>query len=316
MTPFLAPHPPWKPRKAAEANRRWATQASSGVGRTAEVGIQRDRLGCAPRGWLKRNWPQIRRAVEWLLAKDTDSDGIIDGNQHNTLDTDWFGPVAWLSGEYLAALAAGAAMATEAGDTAFADRCRGILDAGRRSFVDRLFDGEYFVNRPDPKHPEAIKLFTGEIKKIAAAAEVDYGQEWLQRFSAFIGMLKLVGLCIGSFLLLATIFIISNTIKLTIYSRREEIEIMKLVGATNLSIRIPFFLEGITHGLLASLLSLSILYGGYKALVHKLIVDYSLFLGPLQLTFLPPQLMAALVLLGIALGIFGCAFSMGRFLKV
>jgi cell division transport system permease protein len=170
--------------------------------------------------------------------------------------------------------------------------------------------------KEEHKHPEAIKLFIGEIKKIAASAEVDYGQEWLQRFSSFIGMLKLVGLCIGSFLLLATIFIISNTIKLTIYSRREEIEIMKLVGATNLSIRIPFFLEGITQGLLASLLAIGILYGGYKALVHKLIVDYSLFLGPLQLTFLPPQLMAALVLLGIALGIFGCAFSMGRFLKV
>jgi cell division transport system permease protein len=166
------------------------------------------------------------------------------------------------------------------------------------------------------KNPEDLKAFIGEIKKITASADVDSGQEWLQRFSAFIGMLKLVGLCIGSLLLLATVCIISNTIKLTIYSRREEIEIMKLVGATNLSIRIPFFLEGITQGLLASLLAIGILYGGYKALVHKLLMDYSLFLGPMQLTFLPFSLMAALVLLGIALGIFGCAFSMGRFLKV
>ena len=188
----------------------------------------------------------------------------------------------------------------------------GLLEDLRDNPLPPSFEVEL---KEEHKHPEAIKLFTGEIKKIAASAEVDYGQEWLQRFSAFIGMLKLVGLSIGSFLLLATIFIISNTIKLTIYSRREEIEIMKLVGATNLSIRIPFFLEGIAQGLLASLLSLGILYGGYKALLHKLMVDYSLFLGPLQLTFLPPQLMAALVLLGIALGIFGCAFSMGRFLK-
>lgn len=189
----------------------------------------------------------------------------------------------------------------------------GLLDDLRDNPLPPSFEIEL---KEEHKNPEDLKAFIGEIKKIAASADVDYGQEWLQRFSAFIGMLKLVGLSIGSFLLLATVFIISNTIKLTIYSRREEIEIMKLVGATNLSIRIPFFLEGITQGLLASLLSLGILYGGYKALVHRLIIDYSLFLGPLKLTFLPYSLMGALILLGIALGIFGCAFSMGRFLKV
>jgi cell division transport system permease protein len=189
----------------------------------------------------------------------------------------------------------------------------GLLDDLRDNPLPPSFEIEL---KEEHKNPDALKAFIGEIKKITESADVDYGQEWLQRFSAFIGMLKLVGLSIGSFLLLATVFIISNTIKLTIYSRREEIEIMKLVGATNLSIRIPFFLEGITQGLLASLLSLGILYGGYKALVHRLIIDYSLFLGPLKLTFLPYSFMGALILLGIALGIFGCAFSMGRFLKV
>jgi len=189
----------------------------------------------------------------------------------------------------------------------------GLLDDLRDNPLPPSFEIEL---KEEHKHPDALKAFIGEIKKIAASADVDYGQEWLQRFSAFIGMLKLVGLSIGSFLLLATVFIISNTIRLTIYSRREEIEIMKLVGATNLSIRIPFFLEGIAQGLLASLLSLGMLYAGYKALVHKLVTDYSLFLGPMQLTFLPYSMTGALILLGIALGIFGCAFSMGRFLKV
>ncbi len=189
----------------------------------------------------------------------------------------------------------------------------GLLDDLRENPLPPSFEIELKEEHADP---EDLQAFISEVKKIAASAEVDYGQEWLQRFSAFISMLKLVGLSIGSFLLLATVFIISNTIRLTIYSRREEIEIMKLVGATNLSIRIPFFLEGIAQGLLASLLSLGILYAGYKALVHKLLTDYSLFLGPMQLTFLPYSLMGALVLLGITLGIFGCAFSMGRFLRV
>ena len=63
----------------------------------------------ADAAWLKRNWPGIKKATEWLIAKDGDGDGLIAGNQHNTLDTDWFGPVAWLSGLYLAALLAAAA---------------------------------------------------------------------------------------------------------------------------------------------------------------------------------------------------------------
>jgi len=165
-------------------------------------------------------------------------------------------------------------------------------------------------------NPQSISTFVKEVKKLESVSDVDYGQDWLSKFSAFISMIKLVGTGVGGFLLLATIFIISNTIKLTIYSRRDEIEIMKLVGATNLSIQIPFFLEGIAQGFLASLLSLGILYAGFKLLIYKITIDYSLYLGYVDLIFLPQKLFAALILLGIALGIFGCLFSMGRFLKV
>ena len=165
------------------------------------------------------------------------------------------------------------------------------------------------------QNPQSVKTFVAEVKGIDKVSDVEYGQEWLEKFSAFISMVKLVGTSIGCFLLLATVFIISNTIKLTIYSRREEIEIMKLVGATNFFIQIPFFLEGLIQGFSASLLSLGILYLGYKILISKIIIDYSLYLGSLDLTFLPQNLIIALLSLGILLGIFGYAFSMGRFLK-
>ena len=56
--------------------------------------------------FLRRSWPKIKKATQWLIRKDGNADGIIESNQHNTLDTDWFGPVAWLSGLYLAALGA------------------------------------------------------------------------------------------------------------------------------------------------------------------------------------------------------------------
>jgi uncharacterized protein (DUF608 family) len=122
--------------------------------------------------WLKRNWPGIKKALEWLIAKDGEGDGLITGHQHNTLDTDWFGPVAWLSGLYLAALRAGEEMAIVTGDAAFAARCRAIFAPGQRKLVAELFDGEYFINKPDPKRLDAINSGTGcHIDQV-------FGQSW------------------------------------------------------------------------------------------------------------------------------------------
>ncbi|HEV7924880.1 MAG TPA: GH116 family glycosyl-hydrolase, partial [Verrucomicrobiae bacterium] len=94
--------------------------------------------------FLNRTWPKIKLTMQWLIAKDGDGDGLIESNQHNTLDTDWFGPVAWLSGLYLAALSASAQMASEVGDAEFERQCRGILEIGPKNLVTQLFDGEYF----------------------------------------------------------------------------------------------------------------------------------------------------------------------------
>jgi uncharacterized protein (DUF608 family) len=122
--------------------------------------------------FLQRTWPKIKLATQWLIAKDGNGDGLIEGNQHNTLDTDWFGPVAWLSGLYLAALAAAAEMADECGDAAFARQCREILARGQKNFVAQLFDGDYFINKVDPKHLDAINSGTGcEIDQV-------FGQSW------------------------------------------------------------------------------------------------------------------------------------------
>lgn len=122
--------------------------------------------------FLKRNWRRIRRALECLLEQDANHDGLLEGAQHNTLDADWYGPVAWLSGLYLAALRAGEEMAKEVGDGDFAARARRIYDHGVRNLVSTLWGGEYFVNKPDPNHPEAINSGTGcEIDQV-------FGQSW------------------------------------------------------------------------------------------------------------------------------------------
>ena len=122
--------------------------------------------------FLRRNWPGIKRATEWLINKDANGDGIIESNQHNTLDADWFGPVAWLSGLYLAALRAAEEMAHETGDAAFAKRCREIFAKGQQRLVADLFDGEYFINNPDPRHADSINSGNGcEIDQVM-------GQSW------------------------------------------------------------------------------------------------------------------------------------------
>ena len=122
--------------------------------------------------FLKRNWPKIKLAVQWLIAKDADQDGLIESNQHNTLDSDWYGKVAWLSGLYLASLLGAAEMAEIVGDAGFAAQCRTILAGGRKQFVAELFDGEYFINKPDPNRPDAINSGTGcEIDQV-------FGQSW------------------------------------------------------------------------------------------------------------------------------------------
>jgi hypothetical protein len=132
----------------------------------------REHQASADAAFLGRVWPAVKHATEWLIRKDEDSDGLIASNQHNTLDTDWFGPVAWLSGLYLAALEAAAAMADEMNDAPFAETCRQIAARGRTNIVARLFDGEYFVNKPDPQHLDAINSGSGcEIDQVM-------GQSW------------------------------------------------------------------------------------------------------------------------------------------
>ncbi len=113
----------------------------------------REHLTAADDAYLKATWPRIRRSIEFLIGCDGDENGILEGEQYNTLDKAWFGAMAWISSFYIAALRAGEAMATDMKDTAFATRCRTIAERGSALLVKQLYNGEYFIHRPDPKHP-------------------------------------------------------------------------------------------------------------------------------------------------------------------
>ena len=92
--------------------------------------------------FLKRNWLNIRKAVEFLIRQDVNDDGVIEGRQHNTYDIDYYGPNTMVGSLYLAALRAAEEMAREMGDEDFAQRCQAIFQAGSRHTMDRLFNGE------------------------------------------------------------------------------------------------------------------------------------------------------------------------------
>jgi len=144
-------------RFRGEHNNHWAADGQAGC----ILRTYREHQMSPDDGFLRRVWPQAKKALEFLIREDADGDGILEGAQHNTLDADWYGPVAWLSGLYLAALRAGEEMARETGDDEFAARCRAISQAGRRGIVERLWGGDYFINILDPKNPEAINSGTG-----------------------------------------------------------------------------------------------------------------------------------------------------------
>jgi uncharacterized protein (DUF608 family) len=135
----------------AEAGRELAVDGQAGT----ILRVLREHQTAPDDAFLRRVWPRVKTALECLLARDPDQDGILSGPQYNTLDTPWYGAIPWLSSMYLAALRAGESMARELGDEDFAARCRRVLDAGAKTLVARLFDGERFVQELDPAHPES-----------------------------------------------------------------------------------------------------------------------------------------------------------------
>jgi len=137
--------------------------------------VYREHQMSADDAFLKRLWPKVKRSIEFLMTFDKDEDGIITGAQRHTLDAAWNGKISWTSSMYLGALAAGEAMAKEQGDDAFAQKCRDIIDRGQQNIVKELFDGEYFIHKPD--EPIGKRLNTN----IGCHIDQVLGQAWMSQ---------------------------------------------------------------------------------------------------------------------------------------
>lgn len=122
--------------------------------------------------FLRRHWPQIKSGFAPLFALDAQAEGILSGAQHNTLDSAWYGQIAWISGLYVAALQSGEAMANLMQDSAFSQQCRSRAEKGRALLARDFFKRGYFVNRVDPTKPETTNSGTG------CAIDQMFGQTW------------------------------------------------------------------------------------------------------------------------------------------
>lgn len=198
----------------------------------------------------------------------------------------------------------------------FKSRLRGqetLLEGVRPEILPTSFE---IALKRSSRDTQEVEAFVSVLKRIPGISEVQYGEEWVKRFNTFLNFMRLLGALLGSFLLIAVVFIVSNTIKLTIYARRDELEVMALVGATRFFIKAPFLIEGVIQGCVGSLIAMGLLLGLYEGFLHN--AGSFLTFNPTTsgLAFLPLEYVGGIVVTGIALGFIGSLTSLKRFINV
>lgn len=160
---------------------------------------------------------------------------------------------------------------------------------------------------------EDLSGFRQTYRDFAIIEDFAAGQDWVEKVLSIINTTKKIGLAIIVLLGFAGLSIISNTIRLTIFARRQEIEIMRLVGATNWFIRIPFLMEGILQGLIGALIAIGFLVIGYSFFQQQIINIFPELQLLNSFTELS-EIYLRIFFLGIALGFLGSIMSLRRFL--
>ncbi len=167
------------------------------------------------------------------------------------------------------------------------------------------------------KLPQETSEVALQIKEMPSVSSVDYGEGTVEKLFVATSTVRNVGIIFIVGLSFTAMFLIANTIKLTIVARRREIEIMKLVGATNWFIRWPFFVEGLLMGIVGALIPIALLGFGYAYLLDVVNANYVIPLFPLLPLFpLAYQVAVILLAIGAFIGIWGSLVSVRRFLRV
>ncbi len=160
---------------------------------------------------------------------------------------------------------------------------------------------------------QKIEFLAAQIGSLTLIEEVEYGRRWIGRFVRIISLFRLAGYAMGTLFFMATVFIIANTIRLVIYSRREEVEIMRLVGATDSFIKMPFYIEGLIQGAVGAAMGLVMLFISFFFI--SLNIEQGFPPGLFRLQFLSPTTIGGILLGSMLVGWLGCYISLKQFLK-
>ncbi len=187
--------------------------------------------------------------------------------------------------------------------------------------------GRVLEGLPDDTLPPSVEVripgltqaraaaISARLRQIPGAAEVDDGVVWVARLEALVGRARQLGLLLLGLLAAGTAVLVSNTLKLAVYARRDEIEIMKLVGATDLYVGAPILLEGIVQGLAAGLLALGTLAAANLVLLPRLRAALPLAERIGFGDVVSGRLAAGLLLCAVLLGTVASAIALRRFLR-
>lgn len=163
------------------------------------------------------------------------------------------------------------------------------------------------------QNKDQVKMLADQVKSLSLVDDVEYGQVWLGRFTNILNLLRVTGYAMSVLFFLATVLIVANTIRLVLYSRREEVEIMRLVGATDRFIRAPFYMEGLIQGALGGMIGLAALFVLFMAISSN--VEQGLTSGMFTIRFLSWETFFGILAGSMFVGWIGCFLSIKQFLK-
>lgn len=171
------------------------------------------------------------------------------------------------------------------------------------SFEIYLFNPAHNLNR--------FEELAIHIEKIEGISEVEYGQKWLGRIAGFFYIFKITAYGLGVLFFVAAVFFVANTIRLVLYSRRDEIQIMRLVGASEHFIKTPFYIKSLIQGALGGIIGISALYIAFRFLNTNITSNFpdNFF----QLAFLSSEILISIFGISLVVGWLGCYLSLKRF---
>jgi cell division transport system permease protein len=162
---------------------------------------------------------------------------------------------------------------------------------------------------------EQARRLAGRLRALPGVADVDYGNAWLEKLELLVSRARVASLALFAALAMATAVLVGNTLRLAVFARREEIEILKLVGATDSFVSTPFLIEGLLQGVAGAGLAVLALLGVYAGVVPRLQAAVPLASALRLGDTLPSGLLLGLLAGGAAVGLLGSAMAVVRTLR-